>query len=169
MAADPTWLEGEQATFANQQSTLSPQTISPGTVNPLGDPSTVESQVLAAQMANWEQVYKPVELAQIQQDSMMNPSVLPDALAQATAQAQGTSATMQGVEGRQLAARGIQATPQQQMVNGRMNNLSTAANVAGAQNKARQTVATQDELILTGSAPNPNIVNGSQLSQASGG
>jgi hypothetical protein len=62
-----------------------------------------------------------------------------------------------------MASQGVVATPQQTAVNSRLNNLSRAQMVAGAQNTARQNVATQDELISLGSAPNPNVAQQSAM------
>ena len=168
LSTDPSTVASNKlATAATGHPVIPYNQVGPGQTDTSA--SQTEADILAEQMQNWQQVYQPVELAQIQQSSLMNSNVLPDALNAATTTAQQSSATMQGMEQRQMAARGIQATPEQQIVNTRMNSLNTAANVAGAQNKARQTVATQDELIAMGSAPNPNVVNGSQLAQSAGG
>jgi hypothetical protein len=114
------------------------------------------AKVLAAEFANWETQYKPVEQNLLMQTSFNNPEILTDAVNQATTNATGAADSIQGVEARQMASQGVVATPQQTAVNSRLNNLSRAQMVAGAQNTARQNVATQDELIAIGSAPNPN-------------
>lgn len=120
--------------------------------------------VLAAEIQNWQDVYKPVELGLLQQSSLNNPSVLTDAVNQAGNNAYQTYNTMAGVQERQLAAQGIAATPQQQATMARVRSLSEAKAVAGAQNKARANVALNDQLIAVGSAPNPNVVQGSTTS-----
>ena len=154
-----------QLELAQQQQEYNSGTAPPpaGLVNPNGDPNSTEATILQDQMANWEQVYKPVELNLLQQSSLENPNVLTNAIDTASTTAAQTNTAMQGVEQRQLASRGIAATPQQQQVDARLNSLNGAANVAGAQNQARQTVSTNNQLIAMGSAPNPNLVNGQQL------
>ena len=127
-----------------------------GQVAPTGTASGMAAKVLAAEFSNWETQYKPVEQNLLMQTSFNNPEILTDAVDQATTNATGAADTMQGVEARQMAAQGVVATPQQAEVNSRLNNLSRAQMVAGAQNTARQNVATQDELIAIGAAPNPN-------------
>jgi hypothetical protein len=121
------------------------------------------AKVLAAEFANWETQYKPVEQNLLMQTSFNNPEILTDAVNQATTNATGAADSMQGVEARQMASQGVVATPQQTAVNSRLNNLSRAQMVAGAQNTARQNVATQDELISLGSAPNPNVAQQSAM------
>ncbi len=127
-----------------------------GLVAPTGTASGMAAKVLAAEFSNWETQYKPVEQNLLMQTSFNNPEILTDAVDQATTNATGAADAMQGVEARQMASQGVVATPQQTAVNSRLNNLSRAQMVAGAQNTARQNVATQDELIAIGSAPNPN-------------
>ena len=127
-----------------------------GQIAPTGTAQGMAAKVLAAEFANWETQYKPVEQNLLMQTSFNNPEILTDAVNQATTNATGAADSMQGVEARQMASQGVVATPQQTAVNSRLNNLSRAQMVAGAQNTARQNVATQDELIAIGSAPNPN-------------
>jgi hypothetical protein len=116
------------------------------------------AQVLAAQFADWEKTYKPVELNLLGQSSLQNPEVLTNAVGQAGTQANQAYDAMEGVQQRQMSSRGIAPTAQQQETSQRLTGLSRASSVAGAQNRARQQVATQDELIAWGSAPNPNLV-----------
>ena len=127
-----------------------------GQIAPTGTAQGMAAKVLAAEFANWETQYKPVEQNLLMQTSFNNPEILTDAVNQATTNATGAADSMQGVEARQMASQGVVATPQQTAVNSRLNNLSRAQMVAGAQNTARQNVATQDELIAVGSAPNPS-------------
>ena len=127
-----------------------------GLVAPTGSASSMAAKILKAEFANWETQYKPVEQNLLSQTSFNNPEILTDAVNQATTNATGAADAMQGVESRAMASQGVVATPQQAAVNSRLNNLSRAQMVAGAQNTARQSVATQDELIATGSSPNPN-------------
>jgi hypothetical protein len=126
-------------------------------VAPTGTASQMEANIEAAQMANWETQYKPLELQQLQQSSLNNPDILPDAVNKAEATATAASSTAASEGQRVLSSRGITATPGQQTAMNRMNNLNTAATTAGAANRARQTVATNDELIALGSAPSPNV------------
>ena len=128
---------------------------------------------MLAKWQNWESTYKPVELNLLQQSSLNNPNVLTGAVNDATATATGENTAMSGVATRQLASRGITATPGQRVAIDRMQNLSGAANIAGSQNRARQNVMTQDELIALGSAPNPvsamNIAGVAANAKALGG
>jgi hypothetical protein len=137
----------------------------PGQLSPTGKATDMAASVLAAEMQNWETTYKPVELNLLNQSSLNNPNVLPDAINSATQTAQAENTAMTGVAQQQLASRGITATQGQTTAINRMQNLSGAANVAGAQNRARQNVMTQDELIALGTAPNPNLVQASKGTQ----
>ncbi len=139
------------------------QTTPVGQLSPSGDASTMAAEVLQGEMQNWESTYKPVELNLLGQSSLNNPNVLPSAINDATATATAENTAMAGVAQRDLSSRGIAATPGQQTAINRMQNLSGAANIAGAQNQARSNVMSQDELIALGSVPNPtsamNIAN----------
>ncbi len=130
-------------------------------LNTSGNAQNMAANILASEFANWESVFKPVELNLLGQSSLNNPQVLTQAVGQAGNAANQTFDTLAGVERRQLAARGIAPNAQQQQVSDRIRSLSRAAGVAGAENRARANVATQDELIALGSAPNPNIVQSS--------
>ena len=145
----------------------------PGQLSPTGDASSLAAEVLQGEMQNWESTYKPVELNLLGQSSLNNPNVLPTAINDATATAGAENTAMAGVATQQLASRGITATPGQTTAINRMQNLSGAANIAGAQNQARQNVMTQDELIALGSAPNPvsamNIAGVAANANAMGG
>ena len=141
------------------------------TINPamaMGNPRLTDAKILAAQFNDWESTYKPVELNLIQQSSMGNAGVLPGAVDTATTSAGQTYDAMAGVEQRQLAARGIVASPEQQAVMTRLTGLSKAQAITAAANTARQQVSSNDEMIAMGSAPNPNIVRPG-LQQQSGG
>jgi hypothetical protein len=144
-----------------------------GQLSETGDASDLSAEVLQGEMQNWESTYKPVELNLLGQSSLNNPNVLPNAVSDATGTATAENTAMAGVATRQLASRGITATPGQTTAINRMQNLSGAANIAGAQNQARQNVMTQDEMIALGSAPNPvsamNVANVTANAKAMGG
>jgi hypothetical protein len=151
------------------QPTVAIQQPAPGLISPTGSAADMSAQILAAEYSNWEQQFKPIEQTLLGQSSLQDPNILTDAVSQAGTAAGQTADTMQGVEQRAMESRGIAPTAQQQMVNTRLNGLSRAASVAGAQNQARQQVSTQDELIAIGSAPNPNIATQSANAKYSGG
>ena len=154
-----------------QQLVAAPQQV--GQLSETGDASSMAAAVLQGEMQNWESTYEPVELNLLQQSSLNNPNVLPSAVNDATSTATAENTAMAGVATRQLASRGITATPGQTTAINRMQNLSGAANIAGAENQARQNVMTQDELIALGSAPNPvsamNIAGVAANAKAMGG
>lgn len=127
------------------------------------------ANLLAQEYANWETQFKPVELNLLGQSSVQDPTVLTRAISEATNTANQAYDAMPGIQQRAMAARGIAPTADQTMVQDRLTGLSRAAAVAGARNQARQNVATQDDLIAWGAAPNPNVVQGSQLAKASAG
>lgn len=141
------------------------QAENPGLLSPWGKAEDLAAQLLAAEFLDWEQTYQPIELDLLAESSLNNPAVLTGAIDQATGAVNQAYDTLGGVQDRQLAARGLVATGQQQEVSDRLTGLSRAASVAGAQNRARQQVATQDELIALGTAPNPNILQQSQNSR----
>ena len=126
-------------------------------ISPTGSAKEMAAQVLQNEFANWEQQFKPVEMNLLQQSSIENPNVLTDAVNNAKTGATNAYASMEGVQNRQMAAEGIKATPQQQAVSTRLRNLSAGASVTGAENRARQNVATQDQIIAYGVSPNPNV------------
>jgi hypothetical protein len=130
----------------------------PNILQPGATASESASQILAAEMQQWETTYRPVEMNLLNQSSLNNPNVLPDAVNSATTTTNEAYDAMAGVGKRQMAARGITPTADQAAVSNRLTGLSRAAAVAGAQNNARQMVSTQDQLIALGSAPNPQIV-----------
>jgi hypothetical protein len=125
---------------------------------PQGGASNTAAQLLAAQMQDWEQTYKPVELNLLSESSVNNPEVLSKAVGQAGTNVTQSYGAMEGVQQRQMAAQGIAPTPQQAAVMKRMNNLSMGTAMASGENQARKQVAYQDDLIALGSAPNPNVV-----------
>jgi hypothetical protein len=125
--------------------------------NPGSDPGSLAATILAAQFSNWQSQFQPVELAAMDELSFNNPNVLPTAVNKARTAAEGSYQGMSGVLERQNRSMGIQATPEQSAASGRLINLSQASAVAGAENTARANVRTQDEQILLGSSPNPNV------------
>jgi hypothetical protein len=120
--------------------------------------SNKAATLLRSQFEDWKKTYKPIELAAINQLSFNNPEVLPRALSEARAGAEGYSDKTSGILGRQIRALGQRPTEGQAQTTGRMLNLDRAAMIAGAENTARENVRTQDETILLGTSPNPNIV-----------
>jgi len=127
-------------------------------VAPEGKAQDIAAAVLAAQFKDWEDTYKPIELDLLGQSSLNNPGVLTTAVDNASTTANQTYDALSGVQSRRMMAQGVAPNAQQQAVSGRMMSLSRGAAVAGAENAARQQIATQDELIALGTAPNPNIV-----------
>jgi len=126
----------------------------------LGSTSTIGG-LLRAQFAEWEKVYKPIELSAINKLSFNNPQVLDDAVREATQAASGSADAFAGILGRQTRAMGQNPTGEQRAVSGRVLDLNRAAATASAANVARENIRTQDEQILLGGAPNPNIVKSS--------
>jgi len=122
-----------------------------------GPDTKTAAGLLRAQFEDWQATYKPIELAAINQISFNNPEVLPKALSVARESAAGYSDSMSGILGRQTRSLGQQPTGEQKTTSDRILNLNRAAMIAGAENTARSNVRTQDEQILLGAAPNPNI------------
>jgi hypothetical protein len=109
--------------------------------------------VIAAQWADWKNTYQPIELAAINETSFMNPSVLTNAVSEATQNAQGVTESMPGIMERKQKELGIDPTAQQKAVSQRIMNVKGSERVAGAANQARSNVAMNDEALLFGSAP----------------
>lgn len=122
-----------------------------------GPDTKTAAGLLRAQFEDWQATYKPIELAAINQISFNNPEVLPKAVSVARESATGYSNAMSGILGRQTRSLGQQPTGEQKTTSDRILNLNRAAMIAGAENTARSNVRTQDEQILLGAAPNPNI------------
>lgn len=131
-----------------------------GLIAPEGSASDMAAQVLAGEFENWRQQFKPLELNLLNQSSLNNPQVLTDAVSKAGTIANQSFDAMGGVRRRRLAAQGVAPTADQQMVTDRISSLSKAAAVAGAENKARQQVEANDEMIALGVSPNPNLIGG---------
>ena len=139
-----------------------------------GSAADMTAQLLRDQFADWQKLFMPIELNQMQQLSFNNPGVLDNAVQQAGGAALQQSETMYGNEGqlkdnpnqvfgvleRQNRAMGITPTAQQSAVTRRLMDLNKAQNVAGAENTAREDVRLQDSAILMGQLPNPNISKG---------
>lgn len=122
-----------------------------------GSYDDIAAQVLAAQWGEWQSTFQPIELAALQQVSLLNPNVLTDAVSKATTAAEGNAASMPGILDRKEKALGVSRNPQQQATSQRIMNVDQSEIVAGARNKARSDVALQDEELLFGSAPNMNV------------
>jgi hypothetical protein len=89
--------------------------------------------------------------------SLNNSSVLTKNVNAGEKYAKESSAAMGGILERQNEERGIAPSAGQQNTINRLVDVNTAENVANAKNMARANIRTQDEQILLGSAPNPNI------------
>jgi hypothetical protein len=113
----------------------------------------IASQVLAAQWSEWENTFKPIELAALAETSLVNPQVLTDAVNKAGDTAAGTFNAMPGMLQRRQAGMGIAPTAEQSMVSNRIMNIDRSEAIAGAKNKARSDVALQDEQLLLGATP----------------
>lgn len=121
--------------------------------------SQIAAQLLRAQYDDWKQLFQPIELGQMQQLSFNNPQVLNTAVNKAGAAATGASSAMTGIAQRTNRALGVAPSESQTNTSRRLMDLNKATNLAGAENTARANVRLQDQLILLGSAPNPNIVS----------
>ncbi len=122
------------------------------------EPHTLAAQLLQAQFEEWQRMFKPIELQALGQLSFNNPEVLPTALGKARTAATGASEAMGGILERQNQAMGVKPTQQQTQATNRILNLSRASAIAGAENVARENVATQDMQILLGGTPSPQIL-----------
>jgi hypothetical protein len=156
---------GGTAGMEYPQAEVAPPANAPANVGGMIDPSSgggsahnLAAQLLQAQFENWQKNFQPIELAEMNQLSFNNPRVLTDAVDKARASASGMSEATGGILGRQNKAMGIQESHTQQQASRRIMDLSRAANIAGSENQARSNVAAQDQQILLGTAPNPNIV-----------
>ena len=127
-------------------------------VTPVGGADSAAANLLASQFYNWQTQFKPIELNAMQQLSFNNPAVLTKAVDTAKKTAAGSADAMTGILARQNAAAGILPTEQQQAVSKRVMDINKATSMVGAENAARENVRTNDEMILTGQAPNPNLV-----------
>ena len=145
-----------------------PETVTQPSMVPISGPSQnahdIAATLLQSEFTSWETQFKPIEQAAMQQLSFNNPSVLPTAIGEAKEAATGESKAMSGILERQNKSRGIQPTEEQEAASKRILDLTQALNVAGAENTARQNVRTQDEQILLGGVPNPNVVKGASTS-----
>lgn len=132
----------------------------PGYVDPNNqDPQALAAQLINSQFADWEAMYKPIELEALSQVSINNPKVLTDAVAKANTNATAASDQMTGIGDRQNRALGITPTAYQSQASNRIQSIDKSLNIAGAQNQARAGQKALDEKILFGTAPSPNIVN----------
>lgn len=131
-------------------------------LSPSGSASQMMANILAAEFANWEQQFKPIELNLLNQSSMTNPEILTNAVRDAKDTTNQTYDALAGVEQRQRQSRGQMQTDASMQVSDRLRNLSRAQAVSGAENRARTQVAAQDELIAMGTVPNFNVVQQSQ-------
>jgi len=116
------------------------------------------AEILRSQYDDRVSTYKPIELAARDQVSFMNPAILPEAVSKAGTLATNQANTSAGIIDRTNRSMGVKPTGEQSQVSSRIMNLSRAAQIASAENTARENVRTQDEQILLGTTPNPNIV-----------
>jgi hypothetical protein len=151
--------ENAKALTAAQLAKVNAEYAAKGMVNPnQSNPSKVGAQLLRAQFNEWVKEFQPIELSAMREISFNNPEVLPRAVEKATSAATGQIDTMRGVLSRSNAAMGVEPTAQQAQVSSRILNLDRATTIADAANRARENVRTQDEQMLLGSVPNPNVV-----------
>jgi hypothetical protein len=153
-SGDPAYQAYEQTQYQNY---LNQQSAN-ASVTGVGDADTAAANLLASQFYNWQSQFKPIELNAMQQLSFNNPAVLTNAVNTAKQTASGSADAMAGILQRQNAAVGVLPTEQQQAVSKRVMDINKATQIAGAENTARENVRTNDEMILTGQAPNPNLV-----------
>ena len=138
----------------------------PKNIGSFVDPSSTSPQDLAAQLlrsefADWQSFFRPIELKAMENLSFNNPEVLPKAVGEAETAATNQYRTLSGTLQRQNQSKGIAPNQQETATSRRLMDLSQAAATAGAANTARQSVRTQDEQILLGTSPNPNLVKAS--------
>ena len=127
------------------------------TKEPFNEVAYKTGQLLQKQFEDWEKTFKPIELQALNQVSLNNANVLPEALTEARKGVSGAYDAMPGVLERQNRGLGIEETEQQKAATKRMINVNKAAATAGAENTARAGVRQMDESILMGATPNPNI------------
>ena len=137
--------EAQQATYNTPGSKL----VDPNN----GDANAIASKLIQSQFAQWQQTFQPIELQTLQQSSLNNPNILPQAVDQAKTMANATADTMAGVNQRSISRLGIAPTEQQAGVSNRLLNLSRASAVAGSENMARGNVAATDDMIALGGIP----------------
>ena len=126
--------------------------------SPGASASSIAATLLRAQFTDWQKTFQPIELSAIKRLSFNNPDVLPEAVNTAKETTANTYGAMRGALDRQNAALGVIPTEQQTRVGKRLINLNETASIAGAANTARDLVRTQDEQIILGASPNPNIL-----------
>jgi hypothetical protein len=123
------------------------------------NPHKMAAELLSAQFAEWESLFKPIELAALQNVSQVNPQVLTNSVNEARETAIDTSNATEGILNRRLAAFGVTPTEQQKSTMKRITDIDRSLNIASAENQARTLQRTLDNSILMGSSPNPNIIN----------
>jgi hypothetical protein len=122
-----------------------------------GGADSIASQVLAAQWAQWQMTFQPIEEAALQQSSLVNPQVLTDAVNKAKSTAQATYNSMPSMLERRQAGLGVTPTAQQSKVSNRIMNVDKTQAIVGAENQARANIAQEDELLLLGQLPNLKV------------
>lgn len=123
------------------------------------------AELLKAQFADWESTFKPIELQALQQVSLNNSAVLPNALNEAKENVSDAYGALPGIMERQNRGLGINPTEQQKSITKRVMNVNQGAATAGAENTARAGVRQLDEELLMGTTPNPNIAKATPLHQ----
>jgi hypothetical protein len=112
------------------------------------DPSIAAANLLQQQFKDWQTTFEPVELQALNQVSLNNSAVLPNALQEADANVSGAYGQMPGILSRQNRALGINPTPQQTKSTNRMINVNQSLATAGAENTARAGVRQMDQQLL---------------------
>lgn len=121
-------------------------------------PGAISAALLAAQFQNWQANFKPIELQAIDQISFNNPEVMTQALGKAQGAVESAYSAMPGILERQNEALGIAPTQQQAATSRRLMDYNKALSTVAASNQARANIRAEDEQLLMGVSPNPNIV-----------
>jgi hypothetical protein len=150
------WDPGTSQWVNTTQNIQSNSSVSDSSSQP-GQADVLTAQLLRDQFADWQRLFQPIELGQMQQLSTENPAVLENAIAKAGGAAEGASTAMGGIYDRTNRALGITPTGGQDQAARRLMDLNKAQNIAGAEDAARENVRMQDQLILLGSSPSPII------------
>jgi hypothetical protein len=123
-------------------------------------PDYKTAELLRDQYEDWKRTFQPVELSALNDVSMLNQGVLPNALNKSEEMVSNTYGAMKGVLERGNAALGISPTEQQLSSSRRLMDLSQSAATATAKNNTRSATRQLDEMLISGATPNPNVAKG---------
>ncbi len=121
-------------------------------------PGLIAAQLMRAQFKDWQSLFQPIELQAMQQLSFNNPRILSEQIGEAQGAATNAYRTLEGTLERGNRGLGIIPTAPQAQASQRILNVNRNLAIAGAENQARANVRAEDEAILMGTAPNPNVV-----------